>query len=121
MTQAVSATPEMAAALEERIVYMPWFSNPLNDYKIRAAYVLESPARSRKSVGLPVSRTGVVCAAMTFQEDPSVAVFACFSTSYKVGSLTANAWGRALARAGRGRLWVPRWRGLEQLPQRLAQ
>jgi predicted O-linked N-acetylglucosamine transferase (SPINDLY family) len=98
----ISMSVEMAEALRERVMYMPFSSNPLNDHAVMSSYVPElehasPPVYTRKSLGLP----------------DAAFIFANFNNPYKLDAAGARAWAAALAGAGRGVIWMPEWEGLE--------
>jgi len=104
----ISMSVEMAALVQERIMFMPHSSNPLNDHAVMSSYVPEgehlSPAPyTRRSLGLPEGDV----------------VLANFNNPYKLDATGARAWAAALKGAGRGVIWMPEWEGLESTAQRL--
>jgi predicted O-linked N-acetylglucosamine transferase (SPINDLY family) len=103
-------TVEMAQLVHERVLYMPYSSNPLNDHAVMSSYVplLEHAAPSvysRAALGLP--------------ED--AVILANFNNPYKVDAVGAKAWAAALRGAGRGVIWMPEWEGLQSNAQLLRQ
>ncbi len=98
----------MAELVRERVMYMPFSSNPLNDHAVMSAYVPQHersspPAYTRASLGLP----------------QAAVVLANFNNPYKLDAACARAWGAALKGAGRGVIWMPEWDGLESTAQEL--
>jgi protein O-GlcNAc transferase len=98
----ISMTVEMAQLVQERVMYMPHSSNPLNDHTVMSAYVplLEHaapPVYSRAALGLP--------------ED--AVILANFNNPYKVDAVGVRAWAAALRGAGTGVIWMPEWEGLQ--------
>ena len=99
---------EMAALVRERVMYMPFSSNPLNDHAVMSAYVPRNersspPTYTRASLGLP----------------EAAVVLANFNNPYKLDAACAQAWGAALKGAGRGVIWMPEWEGLQSTAQML--
>ncbi len=106
----ISMSVEMAELVRERVMYMPFSSNPLNDHAVMSSYVPEgehssSPAHTRKSLGLP----------------EAAVVLANFNNPYKLDAVGARAWAAALRGAGRGVIWMPEWEGLQSTAQTLRQ
>jgi predicted O-linked N-acetylglucosamine transferase (SPINDLY family) len=104
----ISMSVEMAEVVQERILYMPHSSNPLNDHAVMSAYVPElefasPPTYTRKSLGLP--------------ED--TVILANFNNPYKLDAAGARAWAEALRRAGKGAVWMPEWEGLHSTARAL--
>jgi predicted O-linked N-acetylglucosamine transferase (SPINDLY family) len=100
----------MAEFVQERIMFMPHSSNPLNDHAVMSSYVPERefsspPAYTRNSVGLPATAF----------------VFANFNNPYKLDAAGARAWAAALRSAGKGVIWMPEWEGLQSTAQMLRQ
>ena len=106
----ISMTVEMAQLVQERVMYMPHSSNPLNDHAVMSAYVplLEHaapPVYSRAALGLP--------------ED--AVILANFNNPYKVDAVGVRAWAAALRGTGRGVIWMPEWEGLQSNAQQMRQ
>ena len=100
----------MAALVQERVMFMPHSSNPLNDHAVMSSYVPElegasQPASTRESLGLPADAV----------------ILANFNNPYKLDAAGARAWAAALKGAGQGAIWMPEWEGLQSTGEVLRQ
>ncbi len=114
----ISMSVEMAEALRERVMYMPFSSNPLNDHAVMSSYVPEfehasSPVYTRKSLGLPEAAFIFANFNNPYMPPPPALCFCNNLNRYKLDAAGARAWAAALAGAGRGVIWMPEWEGLE--------
>ena len=107
--------PEYAGFYTEALLYMPFFSNPLNDHRrVFASFIQDSPqprhskpqARSQL-LGLP----------------PTTFVYASFNSAYKLCPAVFAAWAKIIRTSTPTRpcaLWLLQWPGVEENIRRSA-
>lgn len=96
-----SLPPEYAYHYTEQLMYMPHFSNPLNDHRETFGYLAERQSRldyPPGPIGLPEDKF----------------IFGCFNTAYKYSPGVLDAWAEVLRGNSNASLWLLRWPEVEE-------
>jgi protein O-GlcNAc transferase len=102
----ISAPPELANFYTEALLYMPVFSNPLNDHR-RVFPAFDTPRPRPPSPATRAALLGL---------PPETFVYACFNSAYKFCPAVFDAFAKILKRTAQhsaAALWLLQWPGVE--------